>query len=87
MQCANGSFSASGASACSACSAGKYLTNATGETETDSCTSVSKHAYCASGASPNLSLDEWCVCVCSVELECSLQVARLHVLLAVLAST
>ncbi len=41
MQCASGSFSASGVSVCTACSAGKYLTSAAGGTEAGSCTSVS----------------------------------------------
>ena len=41
MQCESGSFSASGASVCTACGAGKYLTLASGETEANSCTSVS----------------------------------------------
>ncbi len=43
VQCASGSYSASGASVCVNCSAGKYLTKADGDTEADSCTSVSRH--------------------------------------------
>ena len=43
LQCANGWFSVSGATACTACSAGKYLTLASGGTEAASCTSVSVH--------------------------------------------
>jgi hypothetical protein len=43
VQCASGSYSASGASVCVNCSAGKYLTKADGGTEAGSCTSVSRH--------------------------------------------
>lgn len=44
VQCASGWFSGSGASVCTACSAGKYLTNASGETDAGSCTRVSRCA-------------------------------------------
>ncbi len=42
LQCASGSYSASGASVCVNCSAGKYLTRADGDTEAGSCTRVSR---------------------------------------------
>ncbi len=45
-QCLNGSYSASGASACTQCSAGKYLTNISGATEAKSCSKVSVVFVC-----------------------------------------
>ncbi len=41
FQCSSGKYSGRGAPACTACSGGKYLTNATGATESASCTNVS----------------------------------------------
>jgi hypothetical protein len=41
LQCPSQSYAASGASACRACEFGKYLSNATGDTEAASCTNVS----------------------------------------------
>ncbi len=45
MQCSGGTFSAAGASACTSCSPGKYLTNASGETDLKSCTTVSTRPH------------------------------------------
>ncbi len=39
-QCASGSYSGSGATACTACGAGKYLTSASAASEADACATV-----------------------------------------------